>query len=238
MRKIDIGLGHDINNSIRAAIKDAKTHDDECQFEFNNVTVVVAGTSDPDLIRRDWERGIRGYLGDKPTIGPYPEPKLTEAEKEADAAAHKEACRESEARQAEYEKELRNKRLVLQDALSNAGPLELVGDEDWDAFKEDNSDPYGERCVRYAEEWGRLIQVRINNGEALEDCADELGRLADDDGITGFMYGVAVSILAKHWKHGDKLRRWHNTRTQLGSEGDKANEDGGVLNPALLSFNR
>jgi hypothetical protein len=32
----------------------------------------------------------------------------------------------------------------------------------------------------------------------------------------------------------EELRRWHNLRTQIGDEGEKANEDGGVLNPALL----
>lgn len=58
----------------------------------------------------------------------------------------------------------------------------------------------------------------------------------DDDGITGFMYGCAVQMLAKSWKHGEALRRWHNKETQIGMEGDKANETGGVLNPALLSL--
>jgi len=32
------------------------------------------------------------------------------------------------------------------------------------------------------------------------------------------------------------LRRWHNKENQIGTEGDKANESGGVLNPALLSI--
>ena len=37
-------------------------------------------------------------------------------------------------------------------------------------------------------------------------------------------------------KYGDQLRRQHNLKTQLGNEGEKANESGGVLNPALLSI--
>jgi hypothetical protein len=43
-----------------------------------------------------------------------------------------------------------------------------------------------------------------------------------------------VSCLAKCWVHGEALRRWHNKETQLKDEGDKANEEGGVLNPAVL----
>lgn len=50
------------------------------------------------------------------------------------------------------------------------------------------------------------------------------------------MYGVAVSTLAKVWKHGEALRMWHNLTTQLRDEGEKANESGGVLNPACLSI--
>lgn len=56
------------------------------------------------------------------------------------------------------------------------------------------------------------------------------------EGITGFMYGCAVSALAHFWAHGEALRRWHNLDTQIGTEGEKANESGGVLNPALLNI--
>jgi len=52
------------------------------------------------------------------------------------------------------------------------------------------------------------------------------------------MYGASVSVLAKCWEHGEQLRRWHNLKTQLGNEGEKANEKGGVLNPALLNIDR
>ncbi len=52
----------------------------------------------------------------------------------------------------------------------------------------------------------------------------------------GFMYGTAVSILSQTWKHGEQLRRWHNKETQIGNEGDIANEKGGTLNPALLTI--
>ena len=67
------------------------------------------------------------------------------------------------------------------------------------------------------------------------DVAKQTSHDADLEGITGFMYGCAVSILSKCWKHGEDLRRWHNLDTQIGNEGEKANESGGVLNPALLS---
>lgn len=50
------------------------------------------------------------------------------------------------------------------------------------------------------------------------------------------MYGCAVSILSQVWIHGEELRRWHNLDSQIGTEGEKANESGGVLNPAVLNI--
>lgn len=106
---------------------------------------------------------------------------------------------------------------------------------DW---REKNADPYGRRCFTYAEEWADLMEAQMTLGEepidTIKRVAKDTSRTADTDGITGFMYGAAVSILSNAWQHGEALRRWHNLDTQIGTEGEKANKDGGVLNPALL----
>ena len=106
----------------------------------------------------------------------------------------------------------------------------------WERCVANNSDPYGAAAVSYAARWANLMESAIESGTPLEECADKLSHDADTDGITGFMYGCAVAILAKCWKHGEALRRWHNLKTQFGTEGEKANASGGVLNPALLNI--
>jgi len=78
----------------------------------------------------------------------------------------------------------------------------------------------------------------MSQGETIKQCAKETSHEADTDGITGFMYGVAVSALSHCWEYGDELRRWHNLDTQLDTEGEKANESGGVLNPAVLIISK
>jgi hypothetical protein len=103
-------------------------------------------------------------------------------------------------------------------------------------YKKINDDPYGGRVVSYGEDWANLMETRMAEGEKLEDIAEATAREADTDGITGFMYGCAVSALSQMWEHGEALRRWHNLDTQIGNEGEKANESGGVLNPALLTI--
>ena len=114
---------------------------------------------------------------------------------------------------------------------------------DADGWKKANdanppSEPYGHRVITYAEDWANAMECEMALGRRLEDVAKATSREADTDGITGFMYGAAVSTLAEVWEHGDALRRWHNFDTQIGTEGERANESGGTLNPALLCVER
>lgn len=106
----------------------------------------------------------------------------------------------------------------------------------WEKTVAANTDPYGSCVIRYAERWANLMEEKMLAGESLEDVADEASHGADTEGITGFMYGAAVNILAYSWKYGEALRRWHNLKTQIRDEGEKANESGGTLNPALLNI--
>lgn len=104
------------------------------------------------------------------------------------------------------------------------------------------SDPYGARCFSYAEDWAELMEREIgasldaDPADVIQKHAKRCASEADYDGITGFMYGMAVQILSDCWEHGETLRRWSNSDLQLKDEGDRANEkEGVVLNPALLT---
>lgn len=109
--------------------------------------------------------------------------------------------------------------------------------DDYDKYVKPNSgDAYSSRVVSYTNEWAKLMETALERGETIAQCASSTSHEADTDGITGFMYGAAVSGLARFWEHGEELRRWHNIDTQIGDEGEKANASGGTLNPALLSI--
>lgn len=110
-------------------------------------------------------------------------------------------------------------------------------EEKYAEYKQVNSaDPYSKAVVDYSERWAGLMEARMEKGEKLSDVAGETSHEADTDGITGFMYGCAVQGLAWFWEHGEELRRWHNLQTQVGNEGERANEEGGVLNPAIMTI--
>lgn len=114
--------------------------------------------------------------------------------------------------------------------------MELINEKEYTDWKGNNEDPYGSAVFRYLENWANLMETQMQKGESLEDIAEQTSHQADTEGMTGFMYGIAVAVLAKCWVHGERLRCWHNLHTQIGTEGERANEEGKVLNPAMINI--
>jgi len=200
--------GDEISPTINNAISQAISYDELITFEFNDVEVIVGGNSNPELILRDWERGMSGYLGDDPVVGPYPDEELSASDLESDSKIKALQDEESKKTQAGYDKKQSEQKLALQNALHLTGPIELSDKPLWDSLVESNDDDYGLRVVCYAEDWARLMQGRIHLGSTVADCAKDTGELADDDGISGAMHGFAMQTLVQCWKHGDELRAW------------------------------
>jgi hypothetical protein len=113
--------------------------------------------------------------------------------------------------------------------------LTLKDSATWDHFVSVNSsDPYGKGIIDFASLWARMMESEINNGKLFAEAAKECSYLADTSGITGYMYGAAVSVLSQCWIHGDDLRAWHNK--DYGKQGAEATESGAVINPAVLTI--
>ena len=100
--------------------------------------------------------------------------------------------------------------------------------EEWKkAYDINKDDPYGKECFDYAERWANQMEEKISDGSELKDIAESTSHSADTNGITGFMYGMAVSILSQMWTHGEELRKWHNKEYNQP-------EAKGVVNPAIV----
>lgn len=112
--------------------------------------------------------------------------------------------------------------------------MPITNKKDWNKWVENNSDPYGKACVDVAR---RVMEIL---DEVEEFDTHKIICQADDDiesgGITGFMAGCVASMVSKCHSRGEEFRRAWNSDRQIGNEGDKANDDGGVLNPALLNI--
>lgn len=119
--------------------------------------------------------------------------------------------------------------------------MKVLNEIEYASWKTKNTDPYSARVFSYAEDWASKLEAdleaapNLSVAEVIAKYADARSDEANYDGITGFMHGAACNILAHCWVHGEALRRWHNKTTQLHTEGDEANENGGVLNPAILT---
>jgi hypothetical protein len=228
--------GSSIEPTIAEAIQLAGTveYRPVVTFDFNGVSVTVAADSKPDVIYRDWHRALMGCIGKR--VGPHPAADLTADELASDARIHADRDERHRVEQAQWAKDAEDKARRVAERLELAGAMRFSDESKWKSWVDANANGYGRAVVVYADQWARLMQLDMANGCTLSDIAQSASHEADTEGITGFMYGCAVSMLAECWERGEELRRWHNLSTQIGSEGEKANESGGVLNPALLSI--
>lgn len=206
-------LGESIEETVEEMISIAKANSDSVLANFNGKRIKVDSSDTAQYVV-----------------------KLFHDELERENAEYR-ASDEYKKRTAEREKKHREHALVLEGALSVAPAKMTFADETaWNDAAKRNDDPYGSAVMRFADRWARLMELRMSEGWKLEDTAKDAAHMADSEGITGFMYGCAVTILSKVWIHGEALRRWHNLDTQIGQEGERANDSGGVLNPAILTI--
>lgn len=106
-------------------------------------------------------------------------------------------------------------------------------EEEYKDWYDKNNDGYSRACFTYAERLAEMMEEKIEASsddvmKVIVDNADKLSYEADEEGITGFMYGCAVSILSQCWEYGEYLRKWHN--------GEYDYDGDGVVNPAVLSI--
>lgn len=100
---------------------------------------------------------------------------------------------------------------------------------------EDDTPPDTRRYVQciidYANAWADEMEKALEKGEPISGSWERIGHEVDrrpEFGVSGYMYGMAVQILATYWIHGDILRVLHNA--QYGHHGE------GVVNPAILTI--
>ena len=108
--------------------------------------------------------------------------------------------------------------------------------DNWTKWVENNKDPYGKACLIYANELAQNIEnIIVDTGRPFNELSsaeiESAGHKADRvaGGITGFMYGAALSCLSDVWEYGENLKKWHNT--QMGNAEAKE-----VINPAIVTI--
>lgn len=113
--------------------------------------------------------------------------------------------------------------------------MPITKQPDWDKCVENNKDPYGGTCVAVAR---RVMEIL--DEEPRDFDTHKIISRADDEvkagGITGFMAGCVAQMVSHCHSRGEEFRRKWNLDNQIRDEGEKANESGGVLNPAIITI--
>ncbi len=216
-------VGDDFKNTSKKA-KTMATAKQNVQFDFNGILCVVSKKTNTEYLYRDY--GNAHLMGWK-TIGPdcvktYPDDVSTQIETKTAEREERSRLRAIELRKEEDEKR------TAFEAKIGGIEFDCINKELFDGIVSKNSDSYGAGIVSYATRWARLMQYEIMNGQTVASTAKRASHEADIDGITGYMYGAAVSILSQCWAHGEELRVFHNA--DYGHKGD------GVVNPAILTI--
>jgi len=213
-----------------------KTHGKTiAEFNFNDIKCVVDKDTNLEWLERDYQNA---HIMEWKQIGPecyaQYEPEV-QAELDRRIKSREE---KQEANSKAYRAKEDAERKLFEEKIKGI-EMDFSDKKGWDDWKvNQNDDGYGLAIFEYAEGWAKLMQKKfteknIENPDITcmvahaDNCANELNFM----GITGFMYGGAVSILAKCWKHGEALRKWHNK--EFGVVGGK-----GVVNPAMFTITR
>lgn len=100
-------------------------------------------------------------------------------------------------------------------AIDESTELEFKDDEakaNWEKWVEVNSnDNYSFGVVKYARRWAKYMQhLMKKHNKTLPEIAENASHVSDIEGVSGYMYGIAVAVLSKFWKYGKELRSWNN----------------------------
>jgi len=205
------------------------------EFDFNGITCLVDKDTNLDWLYRDY---CNAHTMTWKQVGPdCLEAYESEVQAELERRNKAEELRQEEQRAIWKAKEDAERKLFEEKVKGIKMKIrDRKGFNEWKANQKDVSG-YGNAIFEYAENWAKLMQKEFTERNIekpdvacmiahADNCSKELNFL----GITGFMYGAAVAILAAHWKYGEALRKWHNK--EYGQENTK-----GVVNPAMLTIN-
>ena len=114
--------------------------------------------------------------------------------------------------------------------------MNLKDEKSWNECVKNNDDPYGKCAVDVAR---RTMEI-LDNGEPFDTheliCRADKEVHGGQGSLTGFLAGAVASMVSECHERGEEFRSQWNVDNQCGDEGEKANESGGVLNPALLTI--
>ena len=168
--------------AIMDALIFAKETNSPIEFEFNDVVMEADRADDPYSVYHEF----------------------TEELSSTDA---------NRSRKATYKRELARQKGILESIeaidvqLEGTPSFSIVDTDAWQVLIHKNENKFfGNLTLSFVDRWARLMQLRIANGEKLEDIVEETSVQAVHTHISNENYVYAVKILSEHWKYGNRLK--------------------------------
>lgn len=112
--------------------------------------------------------------------------------------------------------------------------MNLKNSKKWNNYVNKNKDAYGKACVDVA----RCVMEILDENKPFS--AHNIICRANKEvqaGITGFMAGCVAQMVSECHTRGEEFRRlWNKDVGITDDDAEKANESGGVINPAILTI--
>ena len=105
----------------------------------------------------------------------------------------------------------------------------------WDEYVvKSQDDAYNKCCIDVA----RKVMEILDEGKEFKphDIICKADHEIGVASITGFMAGCVAQMVSECHERGEEFRKQWNKDNQIKDEGDRANNSGGVINPAVISI--
>jgi len=202
IEKLDVNLGYTFNVVADKAKRRAFKKNIIVEFDFNNIICQVSSDTNLKNLERDYSNA---HLLGWEIIGHNC---VDEYSKELKNEITTAKVLKKEYHDIQLEK-LRKKETEDEnsfDKLIKGIEFEIEDKEQYNYWKSKNTDPYGNVCFKYAEKWGRRLQLEMKGNYDLEELIRNFDLQPNFMGITGFQHSAAQSILRQSWFYGDELK--------------------------------
>ena len=113
--------------------------------------------------------------------------------------------------------------------------MNIRNKEKWEELKKSNYSSYGKTIIEVAEEVMKLLD-NTENVKA-KDLVTEADKNLNAN-ITGYMAGIVANLVSSFHEKGEKFRISWNNDIKIGEATYKIQDNGGVKNPAIITFER
>ena len=114
--------------------------------------------------------------------------------------------------------------------------MPITNEKALEEWRQCNQDAYGGACVQVAERAMKILDEEPGDFNTY-DLICQADKDSKTGGITGAMSGFVAKIISDCHSRGEEFRiKWNKDHQINDEEGDGANKDGGVINPAIINI--